>query len=104
MKTFKKLYIQDVRLLIEQTTDDETQYKYRTLNTKNKQYQILSKKSFDNFSDEHDDVRVVGKIRKRQIKYTDYASDDELIREKEKKNITGQVILEIPNNEPKNTI
>ena len=81
MKNFKKLYVRDARLLIEQTEHDESQFKYHTLKKKSKGYQILAKKSFDKFCDEHDDVRIVGKIRKRLIKYTDYASDDELIRE-----------------------
>lgn len=101
MKNFKKLYIRDARLLIEQTANDEPQFKYRTLKKKSKGYQILAKKSFDKYCDEHDDVHIVGKIRKRQIKYTDYASDDELIREKQKKKITGQVILDVPDSKPK---
>lgn len=102
MKDFKKLHIYDVRPFIEQTAkDDDTEYKFRTLNKKNKECQILSKKSFEKYCDNHDDVRVVGKIRKRQHRYKEYDSEEELVKEKKKKKIIGQVILDIPDKDEK---
>lgn len=90
---FKKYSILNVETLIS-LEEDKDKYKLKKLNRKNKTKKIFSKRDFNKYTDEHE-VQVVGRIRKRQHRYKDYADYNELVKEKRKKKIISSAELAI---------
>ena len=94
-KEYKLLNIED--LIVNEKDKDKDKYKLKKLYRKNKEVQIFSKRAFNKYTDEHE-VQIVGRIRKRQHHYTDYADYNDLVKEKKKKKIIGSTKLTIDDN------
>lgn len=94
-KKFVIYSIKSVEELIPNFKDEG--YKVKRLNRRNKDIYIFSKKSFDKYCEDND-TRIVGSIRKRQVRYKDYKNRDELVKNKKKKKIIGKAVLPIPAN------
>ena len=91
-KEYKLLNVED--LIVNEENRDK--YKLKTLYRKNKKVQIFSKRAFNKYTDEHE-VQIVGRIRKRQHHYEDYADYNDLIKAKKEKKIIGSASLKIEN-------
>lgn len=91
-KEYKLLNIED--LIVNEKDKDKDKYKLKKLYRKNKEVQIFSKRAFNKYTDEHE-VQIVGRIRKRQHHYEDYADYNELVKEKRKKKIISSAELAI---------
>lgn len=81
----------DVRKLIHKTDCNEDEFKLKRLNKKSSNIFMFTNKDFELFT-EFNDAQIVGNIRYCQRHYKDYMADD-LAREKNKKNIIGQLNL-----------
>lgn len=79
---------------------NDDNFKFKRLNSKNKEYFVLSKKSFKKYN-ETCDTKIVGSIRKRQRRYKDYEDYNELVSVKTGKKIFGKATLDILDNSEK---
>lgn len=96
--------ILDAKKLIKQSVikdDEQKKYKFKKVNHKQKDIFMLSKKSFKAY-DEVYETRIIGRIRKRQVRYKDYKNYDELVTKKTNKNIIGKCKLTLNDNKSKN--
>lgn len=89
-KKFDNYEVKDVVNLIKYE-DPENDYKLKVLKRKNASCHIFTKKDLNKYSDEHG-VQIVGRIRKRQRRYSDIKDNEtleEFVERKRKKKIIG---------------
>lgn len=93
-KKFDSYDVKDIRDFIDHNIPDDEQedYKIKKLHKKSEETWIFTRKAFNKWTDENN-VQIVGRIRKRQIRYKDYEDHDELVERKRKKKIIGVASL-----------
>lgn len=93
-KEFPNYKILSVQPLVDENKDID--FKLRSLNKKQKETKMFTSKDFKKYQEDND-VSIVGNIRKIQNRYTNYADEIELRKQKRRKKIIGRAELQMPN-------